>query len=70
MLNLLEKLDLLSDGEGWFELRQIRNELAHEYEDNDEEISRMINKIYNEKDRLISYFNRIQKYYINTVEKR
>ena len=69
ILNRLEKLDLLSDSEGWFELRQIRNELAHEYEDDNEEMSQLINKIFDEKARLVSYFKRIEKYFINSIQK-
>ena len=69
MLNRLEKLNLLSDSEGWFELRQIRNELAHEYEDDNEEMGQIINKIFNEKARLVSYFTLIEKYFINSIQK-
>lgn len=60
ILNRLEKLDLISDIEGWFELRRLRNELAHEYEDDKGANAEAITLIYNSADRLKTYFLTIQ----------
>lgn len=56
ILNRLEQLEYLQDIDGWFELRTIRNQLAHEYEDDSEELVAIINKIFTQKTKLESYF--------------
>jgi hypothetical protein len=63
MLNRLEKIHLFEDVERWFELRQLRNELSHEYEDDPGESSAIINKIYEQAETLIGYFTKIDEYY-------
>jgi len=65
ILNRLDKLELIPDVETWMELRNIRNSLAHEYEDNSEEISKIINKIYEQKDILKSFFYTIYDFVID-----
>ena len=45
ILNRLEELELI-DKEEWIELREIRNEVAHEYSFNQEEVVDNINLIY------------------------
>ncbi|MBS1258139.1 MAG: hypothetical protein MAG551_01192 [Candidatus Scalindua arabica] len=57
IINLLEKIEINIDSNEWFELREIRNIIAHEYEDESEKIAGVINKI-NEKR---SYFKEILK---------
>nr|WP_320119047.1 hypothetical protein [uncultured Marinifilum sp.] len=44
ILNLLEKLDLIPDAETWLSFRTLRNNLSHEYPDNEEEIIEGIEK--------------------------
>ncbi|MDD5214634.1 MAG: hypothetical protein PHQ03_03715 [Methylococcales bacterium] len=56
MLNRLEQLEYLQDIDGWFELRTIRNQLAHDYEDDSEELVAIINKIFSQKTKLENYF--------------
>ncbi|MDM7273098.1 HepT-like ribonuclease domain-containing protein [Sulfurihydrogenibium azorense] len=34
--------------EKWFELRELRNILVHEYEDEKDKVSKTLNKIYDE----------------------
>ena len=51
ILNNLEKINIV-DVENWFELREIRNEIAHDYEDNDEHGRDIINAIYKNKNEL------------------
>jgi len=48
MVNYLEKIGIGIDAEEWFKLREIRNIIAHEYEDESAKIAEMTNKI-NEK---------------------
>ncbi len=62
ILNRLDKLELIYDIDAWMELRTIRNSLAHEYEENSEEISRIINKIYERKEMLKSFFYQIHNF--------
>ncbi|MDP2902568.1 MAG: nucleotidyltransferase domain-containing protein, partial [Methylovulum sp.] len=49
ILNKLEKLQLIQSAEDWKILRQIRNDLAHEYEDDPNKIVWMLNNIYSKK---------------------
>lgn len=65
ILNRLDKLELIYDLDTWLELRKIRNALAHEYEDDSEEISHIINKIYDEKETLKSFFYQIYQFVID-----
>ena len=43
-------------------LRIVRNELAHEYDNDPEENASEINKIYSMKDNLESYYFDVKKY--------
>lgn len=52
ILNGLEKSNIL-DVEKWFELREIRNEIAHDYEDDDGHGKDVINMIYANKSELV-----------------
>ena len=51
ILNSLEKTKIVNVDE-WFELREIRNEIAHDYEDNENRGKDIINSIYSHKDEL------------------
>ena len=62
ILNRLEKLELLDDTNIWRELRNDRNELAHTYDDDPEETSEIINKLYYKKDILINIYQKIKEY--------
>jgi hypothetical protein len=61
ILNRLEQLEYLQDIDGWFELRTIRNQLAHDYEDDSEELVEILNKIFAKKTKLESYYFNITK---------
>ena len=65
ILNLMEKLSLLQSANIWRELRDNRNELAHNYEDEPELMSETINKLYNKRYILIEIYNNIKNYYNN-----
>ncbi len=58
----LEQLEIIDDYDKWLELRVVRNELSHEYEDNPEENTSELNKILNMKDDLLNYFYSIEKF--------
>jgi len=68
ILNLLEKLNLLENANTWKQLRDDRNELAHNYEDESEQMSETINKLYNKKDLLIGVYTKIKLYYDNKTQ--
>ena len=61
MLNRLEKLDIL-DKNRWLELREVRNEIAHEYSFNQDEVVDNINLIYEKSDELIAIYNDLYKF--------
>ena len=48
VLNLSERYKLGINKEKWFELRELRNLIVHEYESQTERIAEIINRIYNE----------------------
>jgi len=63
ILNILEKLNLLDDANVWKQLRDDRNELAHNYEDEPEQMSETINILFNKKETLIQIYLHIKQYY-------
>ncbi len=56
MLNRLEKLELL-DKQEWMDLRTIRNNVAHEYSFNVDELTDSLNDIFNVKGKLLSIYD-------------
>ncbi len=58
ILNQLEKMDIISVDD-WFEMRDLRNEIAHDYEDNDGIAINILNMIYKIKDELMNILNAI-----------
>ncbi|MDQ7090354.1 MAG: nucleotidyltransferase substrate binding protein [Methylococcales bacterium] len=65
ILNSLEKLDIL-DVEKWFELREIRNEIAHDYEENELLAKTILNNIYRYKEELNTILNMLEQQINNT----
>ncbi|RUM45414.1 MAG: hypothetical protein DSY46_02985 [Hydrogenimonas sp.] len=61
ILNRLEKLKLL-DTYTWRSLRDDRNELAHNYEDNAEESSIIINRLFEKRIELFKIYSKIKNY--------
>ncbi|NOT13868.1 MAG: hypothetical protein HOP23_18955 [Methylococcaceae bacterium] len=49
ILNRLEQLGLLEDKNIWLELRKIRNNIAHQYEDEPQQAAEALNAIYASK---------------------
>ena len=62
ILNHLEKLEIVETKE-WQRLRDIRNELAHNYDDEPQEMAEVINKIYEEKETLMHIYAQAKAYY-------
>ena len=60
ILNQLEAIDIINVDE-WFEIRDLRNEIAHDYEDNDEIAISILNTIYKLKSDLKEMLDSIQK---------
>lgn len=63
ILNRLEKLEILDSKEDWFELRKIRNDLSHNYDDNPAEMAAAINYIYEKKGILESIYLKVKHFY-------
>ncbi len=61
IFNRLEQLGIIENYDLWIELREIRNEIAHEYEDNPEINSAKLNLIFTHKANLVKYLDRITK---------
>ncbi len=59
ILNQLEKIDIV-DVEEWFELRDLRNEIAHDYENNDYLAIDILNNIFELKNELEKILNSVK----------
>jgi len=59
IMNRLEQLEYLQDVDAWFILRDTRNQLAHDYEDDVDELIMIINRIFDKKELLEKYFETI-----------
>ena len=66
ILNRLEGLEVIDKNE-WLKLREIRNEIAHEYSFNQNEIVDSINLIYTKTDELISIYKKLSDF-IKTID--
>jgi len=60
ILNKLESMNII-DVDEWFEIRDIRNEIAHDYDANDTTAINVLNAIYQLKDKLKNILNEIKK---------
>lgn len=60
ILNQLEAINIISVDE-WFEIRDLRNEIAHDYEDNEELAINILNTIFKLKKELEDILNAIKK---------
>lgn len=60
ILNQLEAIDIINVDE-WFEIRDLRNEIAQDYEDNDELAVNILNTIYKLKSDLKETLDAIEK---------
>ena len=60
ILNQLEKMNIIVVDE-WFEMRDLRNNIAHDYEDNENLEVSIINAIYKLENNLTNILNNIDK---------
>jgi uncharacterized protein with HEPN domain len=60
-LNRLEELKLL-EAEQWMHLREYRNEIAHEYSFNQDEVVDSINLVYEKSSELIAILDKVEKF--------
>ena len=67
ILNRLEKLNILTSAEEWIRLRNLRNEFTHEYEDNMEENSKLVNSLFNEVNTIYTMFVKIKHYILKNI---
>lgn len=65
IFNKLEQLEIISDYDKWRNLRNLRNELAHEYEEDLDYTAELLNKLLKQKLELESYLDNILKYLEN-----
>lgn len=63
ILNKLEKIGIVSSMNDWQILRTARNNIAHQYDDEPEEMADAINKIFAQKDVLLDVFSNIENYF-------
>lgn len=66
LLNTLEKWHIL-DVEEWFLLREIRNEIAHDYDDNQLKACDIINNIYQARMELWKILTQINNHFIKPI---
>ena len=61
LLNKLEKLGFINSAKEWMNLRKIRNEISHQYDDEPEEMCQAINNIMNHKEIIKEIYLRVKK---------
>lgn len=61
ILHKLEKLEFLDSAKEWIMLRDLRNDLAHEYDENSQKLAEFINKIYLSTDRFKSILQKFHQ---------
>jgi len=65
ILNQLESMNIINVDE-WFEIRDVRNEIAHDYESDDQTAINVLNTIYKMKNELEEILQAIKKSVDNT----
>jgi Cthe_2314-like HEPN len=62
IFNRLEQLEIISNYEEWNELKNLRNDIAHEYEENENEAAEKLNLLFDKKTQLEKYLIDIVSY--------
>lgn len=62
ILALMEKLGILPDAEKWKEIRELRNLVNHEYEDDPEELFQVLNKMVDNAPYLVNIHTMIMAF--------
>ncbi len=60
IINLAEKLGIVDSSKEWFELRELRNAVNHDYSLLEEELVDTINRIYSKRQSLIKIYERLK----------
>ena len=69
ILNRLEQLGLLDDKNVWLELRKIRNNIAHQYEDEPKQAAEALNAIFASKSILEKIYTTLKIRYVDMRNK-
>ena len=62
ILNRLEKIGVLDDVNIWRKLRDIRNDISHQYDDEPQEMAEALNNIFAYKSELLKIFDKIERF--------
>lgn len=62
VLAFMEKLEVLDSAEHWKLIRELRNSVNHEYEENVDRLSNFFHHLIEEAPTLTGYFNRLVEY--------
>jgi len=65
ILNKLEQIGILNNKDEWKTLREYRNDISHQYDDEPKEMAEAINNIFSQKDIIIEIYQKIKEYYEN-----
>ncbi len=60
IINLAERLGIIDSSKEWFELRELRNVVNHDYSLLEEELVETINRIYSKRQSLIKIYERLK----------
>lgn len=63
ILNKLEKLRLIESAEQWKQLREIRNAIAHEYDDSPQLMAQVLNTVFDARIELFAIYDKFKKAY-------
>jgi predicted nucleotidyltransferase len=63
ILNRLEKIGILDSVNIWKRLRDIRNDISHQYDDEPQEMAEVLNNIFAYRDDLLGIFKKIDNFY-------
>ncbi len=67
-LNKLEKYDFLPSADDWCDMREIRNSLAHEYPETEEETVKELNEVFDAINFLTEYWQELSQKLITVIE--
>jgi len=59
-LNLLEKYGYIANVKEWLNLRKVRNEIAHQYDDEPEEMTMALNNIFTQKEIIKEIYQQVK----------
>lgn len=69
-LNKLEKLGYISSSDWWIELRELRNQIAHDYPNNEKLICANISMLVDKSTELLDFWNVLKTKITNLVDVR